>query len=216
MLLAAAGALADERPLAVEAPSPYFSGTYLSAVAGGGIGLLDDDSLDGRIGGGVEVGGRLAMVLQLLDVELLYRYGRYSPSAQGVDVALDRHSFVLDAKVHPLFLILMAGQPAIAGLYVQTGLSGELASFEAPAAGVDDSAAGIGVHVGCGIDVPVTNPNRGSSFWVGFNYRANFTTLDPSFEALDDLDEHLFAIQLHYRHNNLQYGHLPRPSDFGF
>lgn len=211
-------ALAEEDvwPSSEEQPSPWYSGTWLSAVVGGGIGLLQDEALDGRLGGGVEVSGRLAMVLQIVDIELMYRYGRYDLTADGVDVGLDRHAIVGDVKLHPLFLILMTGNHLIAGVYVQTGLSAEFADAKAPSVDLDELNAGVGVHVGCGLDYPLTAPNAGSSFWVGFNYRANFTTLDSSYDPLDDLDEHLFAIHLSYRHNNLQYGTAQRPTDFGF
>ncbi|GMV40723.1 MAG: hypothetical protein AMXMBFR64_24390 [Myxococcales bacterium] len=202
-------------PAPVEPVSPYYNGTWLSIVAGGGIGLLADEALDGRIGGGVEVGGRMALVLQLVDLELMYRYGHYAVTSDATDVTLHRHSIIADVKIHPLFLIVMAGNHLLAGLYVQTGVSAELADARAPSAGVDELVSGAGVHVGCGFDLPLTPPNAGSSLWIGLNYRANFTTLDPP-SPLDDLDEHLFAIQLHYRHNNLQYGHVPRPPDFGF
>lgn len=223
LLLALAPSLAlanegDDRPWPspVEPESPYYSGTWISVVAGGGIGLLSDESLGGRLGPGVEVGGRLALVLQIVDIELLYRYGHYGVTADHAEVALDRHSIMADIKLHPLFLIVMTGNHLLAGLYVQTGVSAELADIRSPEVSVDELVAGAGVHVGCGVDYPLTQPNEGSSFWIGFNYRANFTTLDPSFDALGHLNEHLFAIQLHYRHNNLQSSHVPRPPDFGF
>lgn len=218
LVTSASPALADAEPWPppVEQESPWYSGTWLSAVAGGGVGLLQDESLGGRVGGGLEVAGRLAMVLQIVDIELMYRYGRYDVTAADVPVGLDRHAVIADVKVHPLFLIVMAANHLLAGLYVQTGVSAEIADATAPAVDLDEVTAGVGVHIGCGLDYPLTPPNEGSSFWVGFNYRANFTTLDSSFDPLDDLDEHLFAIHLSYRHNNLQYAHVPRPNDFGF
>lgn len=207
---------APEAPPTVEPKSPYFNGTYLSAVVGGGFGMLADDTLGGRFGPSVSVSGRLAMMLQLLDTELGYRFSSYDVTADGGDVQLQRHAILFDLKIHPLFLILMAGKPSLAGIYAQAGLSAEIARADAPSLALDDTAAGVGVHVGAGFDIPLTDPSRGSSFWLGFNYQANFVDVDLGVEALDDLDEHQFSLQLHYRDNNLQYFHMSRPEDFGF
>lgn len=152
-----------------------YTGAYLGLLAGGGFALHDGDVAPGAV-----VGARASTVLHLADVEARYQ------------MAAAEHHGVVSVHLHPLFLFLLANNRLGATL---GSLSLELGGGPAWS---DAGGFGLAWVWGGGVQVPLTEPDAGQSWWLG---GALTRTSDLAYEALrGEVTTHLL-LRLEYRRN---------------
>lgn len=151
-----------------------------------------------------DVGLRQALVMHLLDTRLAFREERLSPRDGVGGEAFVVRAVDVSTGFHPLYLALLLSDwlgYVAASLYVEAGLGAQFAAGQGGA----ESDAGFRWHVGGGLDLPVTDPDRGWSVWLNGLYR--FTWSDFDFDAGGELDlyHHSAFAGLSLRFNGLLF-----------
>lgn len=158
---------------------------------------------------------RLAGYMSILDLQLSVigsMYDARSTAGEATDVK--RLSLGLETHLHPMFMEVLRGTTlarTIGSLYVAIGADLDLTALDG--AGLDTTEARFGWHIGGGFDVPLTDPDRGWSLWLGFAYRLKFLSVPTGVAGLQDFDEHTFLVSFAYRNNDIFFARLPRPPE---
>lgn len=147
LLVALAAPPAEPEP----AGEPY-TGAFRAVQLGAGPVIADG------VGLGFSVGVRASSVIHLADLELEYRLTSLP------DEGLTQHQLALAGQLHPLFLFLLTNNrwgATLASLFVRLAIGptytsvGHREEFE------------VAWDWGVGLDVPLTSPDDGTSFWLG-------------------------------------------------
>jgi hypothetical protein len=162
----------------VTVPPPRYTGSFYALEAAGGLGRSD-----ARNGLSVDLGVRASSVLQMADIAARYELLRVD------DASL--HAGVVSAQFHPFFMFMLGADrlwTTLASVYLRLGLGGGHATH-AGFTGLWDWGAGL--------DTPITEPDAGSSLWLGFEYRRT-SFLDTSGDPLQS-----FLLRAGWRFNAL-------------
>jgi hypothetical protein len=165
---------------AVEVPPPRYTGAFYAVEAAGGLARLEEDHAPA-----FDIGLRASSVLQMADVAARYELSTVADEAQ--------HRLMFSAQLHPFFIFLLGSDrlfTTLASVYVRLGLGGGWLSGGPGGAVLWDWGAGL--------DTPLTEPDAGSSLWLGAEYRRTSTLDDESIGA-PPLQS--FVLRLGYRFN---------------
>jgi hypothetical protein len=154
----------------------------------------------------------LASILSLADVQISFVGSRYRAELEQGSFDVTRFSVGGEIHLHPLFLFTIRNTRVwywLAGIYGSVGMDLDITQFEDEGTELD-----FGWHIGAGMDVPLTDPDAGSSLWLGLAYRLKFLEiLDPHGIAAD-FDEHMLLLTIGYRNHDVDFMRWPRPSEF--
>ncbi len=191
-----------------------WTGVYWGFGIIGGIQISSNDAFEETLGWAAGAQARLSFALHLMDFQLTYLRGSSTPTTTGLggpaELEVTTDGISASLAIHPLF-IAMPIDPfwgvVFASLHILGGASLEHATFEGPAGPFEQDWT-IAWHLGGGLDIPLTDQNRGSSLWVGGQYRFNTYTTDvPALEAVEEdfYQQHFFLVSLSYRVNGLPF-----------
>jgi len=179
-----------------------YTGAALGLALHGGPTVMNDDSLSSRVGFVAGVAGRMTGLLQLSDGELGYHLSRTSPSGRAGEVGVMRHGFSFTAGFHPLFLLGLGNRwihYVINSVHADIGGSYHLTTLSF---GGDTRTRGdIGWQWGGGLDLPLQNPNKGTSWWLGLRYRQVRVNTDLATERILNVGQHQLLVSLEHRWN---------------
>jgi hypothetical protein len=195
-------------------PVEHYNGTYLGLTAAGAFGVLDADG--GQLGGGAEIGGRMGLVINVLDLALRYRFCHFGGEARFEDI--NRHSLALSGRLHPMF-VRMTGQRFIdyvmSGFYVEFGLGLDSTSWQSGDRREDQLAGSV--LLGAGMDIPMGLPDGPRSLWLELRYNRVFGLPPPGGSSGEPrFDEHVTTVGLSYRWHGLGFGRVSRPEELEF
>ena len=208
----AAASPSGSSPVVVPSPPPpapppkakanrYTGATYGLALLGGPT-VLNDDALGSRLGFVVGVASRMTGLLQLSDVELGYALSRSSPTGPRGEVGVLRHGISATMGLHPLFLAVLGNRWSsyvLSSLHLDIGGSYHLTTL---GFGGDSKTRGdIGWQWGGGLDLPLQDPNQGSSLWLGLRYRQVRVNTDLANDRIHNVGEHQLLLTLEHRWN---------------
>jgi len=151
-----------------------------------------------------DVGIRQALVMHLLDTRLAFGEEHVSPRGDADAQKLVVRSVGLSSAFHPLFMALLFSDwlgYLVASWYLEAGIGGQYATLDG---GAQDDW-GFRFHVGSGVDVPLTDPDRGWSFWLNSLYRFTWADFDFDSGAELNLHHHGFFAGLSLRFNGLLF-----------
>ena len=202
-------------------PSPArYMGAHIGGGILGGTGLLSyggyDEDVPSWTAGGF---ARVSSVLQLLDMQLEYRYRRLALVVKQAKTTFRGHSVVYSANIHPFFFNILRNNRwwyIASGFYIQAGGGVERMAIRSSPLQVDRVEWAPLFHGGVGLDIPLDNPNDGGGLWLGLNYRYQGVLLDVDLGRGSDVDGHLFLMSLGYRSNDLNFTRLKRPPELEF
>ncbi|MCB9788760.1 MAG: hypothetical protein H6744_18945, partial [Deltaproteobacteria bacterium] len=210
LLLAGGHARADE------ATVHRYQGAFWAIQAHTGL-VMRRDPRPGE-GVGAALGGslRLATVLSLLDIQASVFAARYETRAlDDARVRVTRWSLGFEGHLHPLFLGTIYNNRLwywLAGIYGSFGVDLDLTRLAVSGPG-SLRDRGLAWHLGVGMDVPVTDPNRGAGFWLGVAFRAKFLDVDSGGLGLGSFNERMITLTFAYRNNNIFFARLPPPTE---
>jgi hypothetical protein len=216
--LAAAAALWVMPPpaRAGDAEVHKYQGAFWAIQAHTGVAMRRDrrpgETLGPALGGSL----RFATVLSVLDLQGSIFAARYSTrAADDSPVEVTRWSLGFEGHLHPLLLGTVYNNRlwyTLSAIYASFGVDLDLTRLGVRGA-PDPRDRGIGWHLGAGVDVPITDPNRGAGFWLGMAYRAKFLRVDSRELALGSFDEHMITLTIAYRNNNIFVARIPPPTE---
>jgi hypothetical protein len=205
-----------------EAAAPEAQGRYQGAFWGPQLHLGLTTRLDAGAG---EAPGpalglslRVATLAELLDLQLTALGSWYQarpPGAEPVDVK--RLSVGVEIHLHPLFLRHLQGTWLdlwLAGLYLAAGGDADVTDLDG--AGQSRTEVDFGWHLGAGMDVPLTDPRRGPSVWIGLAYRLKFLFVSTGIPGLHDFSEHTLLLTVGYRDPDIFGARVPRPTELDY
>lgn len=180
--------------------SKYYNGSFVDLSARAGYQHVTSASYRGL---SWDVGLRQALVMHLLDTRLAFREEHYSPRSGSGGGTLVVRAVDVSTAFHPLYMALLFSDRIgylIASWYIEAGVGGQYATL--PNVGDD---WGFRFHIGSGLDVPITDPDRGWSIWLNTLYR--FTWADFDFDAGGEFNlyHHALFAGLSLRFNGLLF-----------
>lgn len=181
--------------------SKYYSGAFVEVGSRAGLQHASGAALRGW---SWDVGLRQAFPMHLLDTRLAYgeeRFSRRDGDAGGDFVA---RAVDLTTAFHPLYLALLLsnwGGYVLASFYVEAGIGGQHVTFDAG----ELRDFGLRLHLGTGIDAPITDPDRGVSLWLSIAYRFTWADFDVTNDEEVDLRRHAGFAGLALRFNGLLF-----------
>jgi hypothetical protein len=192
--------------------SSAYQGSYWSVQGHLGLTTGFEDGHVESPGPSLGLSLRLASVLSLADFQVSALGSNYSTAWQGTSIGVTRVSVGGEAHIHPFFLLTLQNSYLgnwLAGIYGSIGADLDLTVLdELP------MEADFGWHVGLGMDFPLTDPNNGTSTWLGVAYRIKFLeVMGPAGEETD-FGEHTIVFTIGYRDNDINFMRLPIPSEF--
>jgi len=197
---------------------PKFDGNHTGFVVGAGATWLDRP-VPGVADQGLSVraAARLALVLQLVDLELALEHASHGGTSGG---SLARTELGLQVATHPASLILLfndrlsdilAGLHAYGGVsLVRAALSGTDAMAKAARKGSEAVEFRPGLALGIGADLPLTARDLDWGVWLTVRYGVRWLTFgkaQPDFR----LDDSQFLVLLGYRSYRTDWARVPRP-----
>jgi len=215
------GLLAVHAPRAAAA-EPRTYGDYDGAFWGfearaGAVFRTDDPGLEPIAGLGL--GLRAATLLSLIDVELgleTFAATRLAgPEGDKTDHDLRRTSVIGEARLHPLFVRALEGgfgARLLASIHVSLGGALELMWVGGKAQ--DQTNVGVGVRVGVGAEVPLTDPSaRSWSLWLGAAWRLTVVGFSAAPRGLGDMDQQGVWLSLSLRFHGVDFARIPKPPE---
>jgi len=179
--------------------------TYTGAFAGVRVETAATYPLPGSaqdgLGLSAGLGGRFATIVQVLDLEGMYRFHRYEVSEQVVG----QHRLEVNVRLHPL---LMSHLGSTRRSYIRGGvhlLGGLGVAWDRADSG--DSFSPI-VQLGLGFDLPLNSPDAPSGWWLGLSWRAALGFAEVT-GARENTGHHLFMLSLEFRVHTLNFMNLP-------
>lgn len=118
-------------------------------------------------GWGFDLGFRHASVMMLADARASYTFASL-PGGSGT-AGRQRHGAWVHGLVHPLFASLLGSKwfgYVVGSLAFEIGVGATLEASEAAPV-----RFGGAWSLGVGLDIPITDPDRGRAAWLLFNYR---------------------------------------------
>lgn len=239
LLMSAPGAWAAEatdpstrpalRTAPVEPPPPPYASRWDGNATGFVVGpawTRLDRALPGidRTGLGLRVAGRMSFVMQFVDFEVFLEHARHGGAALAgggsTGGGLSRTDLGGQMAVHPGFPLtvfndfwsdVFAGVHGYAGLsMVRAALDGEPAVAAAGGTGSSQVDWRPSVHVGAGVDVPLTARGQDHGWWLTLRYDLrwmNFGDFNPDLSLADSK----VMVLLGYRSYSTSWAHVPRP-----
>jgi hypothetical protein len=199
---------------ATDAVVHKYQGAFWAIQAHTGLVFRRDPRPDESIGPVLGGSLRLATVLSVLDIQGSVFAARYSTRAvDDSRVQVTRWSLGFEGHLHPLLLGTVYNNRLwywLSSIYASFGVDLDLTRLglrDAP----DRKDRGLAWHLGAGMDVPITDPNRGSGFWLGLAFRAKFLNVDSGALGLGDFDERMVTLTFAYRNNNIFRVRVPPP-----
>ena len=200
---------------AEEPEEPYrYLGAFWGLQAHSGVLIPEGLSEGSEPGVYYGVSARFALFATLVDLELKATAGHYTLAQPGGDPAkIDRFSIGIENHAHPFLVLIIQKRPLqqwLAGLYLSMGLDLDIAHRQ------DDGELFIypGFKMGLGSEYPLTDPDAGWSLWLGLSYHYKMTIGEAP--ELGDMNEHLVALTLGYRNNNIYFARAPRLPEFDY
>lgn len=146
-----------------------------------------------------DVGVRQALVMSLLDTRVSYGEERWSAADNAGIVS---RSLQVHTAFHPLYMALLLSNwlgYVLSSWHLELGLGGHLSH----ARDLSVTDPGFRFSVGSGLDVPITDPDRGVSVWLNALYRYNWIDFDTSRDTEINLHHHAGWLGLSLRFNGL-------------
>lgn len=151
-----------------------------------------------------DVGLRQALVMHLLDTRIAYEQDRFSPRSPAVTGQFTVHSVGITGAFHPLYMALLLSDwfgYVIASWYIEAGLAGQYGRFN----GGEEDDFGLRLSLGTGLDIPITDPDRGWSIWLNTLYRFTWSDFDLDSGGEVNLHHHAGWAGLSLRFNGLLF-----------
>jgi hypothetical protein len=196
----------------VSQDSSAYQGSYWSVQGHLGVTTGFEDGHVESPGPSLGLSLRLASVLSLADFQLSALGSTYTAALGESPMGVTRISVGVEAHLHPFFLLTLRNSLLwnwIAGIYGSIGADLDLTVIDKLPVETD-----LGWHVGLGMDIPLTNPNEGTSAWLGVAYRIKFLEVRGPTGVETDFGEHTFLFTIGYRDNDINFMRLPIPTEF--
>ena len=208
-------------PPEVDQPEIHrYDGNHTGVVAG-----ATTTSLQREIAGiaargyGFRVGGRIASVLQIADLEFTYEHVKHG-AANGADAAWTRNEAGMLISLHPGFPFAVfntAFYDVVAGVHgylgtsmVRATLRGAPALAQAHSDGQELSSWQPCLAVGAGLDVPLSPRGASSGLWLTLRYGLRWMGFGPHDPNLNLADSQAM-VELNWRFYDTSWARLPRP-----
>lgn len=181
--------------------SKFFNGSFWEVSVRGGVSAVAGEDLDAWT---LDAGLRQALPMLLADTRLSYRYDRLAGSSSaGV---LEHHRVMLHGALHPFYFFLLGSDwlaYVISSPYVEVGIGGQYALLDFEARSETDLE--FIWSIGGGLDIPLSDPDRGAAPWLNLLYRYSASGFDLPDGGELDTDQHSFIIGLGWRTNGLLF-----------
>ncbi|MEZ4266800.1 MAG: hypothetical protein R3F39_10510 [Myxococcota bacterium] len=208
--------LPTPRAAAAEAEVHKYQGAFWAIQAHTGLVLRKDQRPGETVGPALGGSLRFATVLSVLDLQASVFAARYSTRAlDDTRVQVTRWSLGFEGHLHPLLLGTVYNNRLwywLSSIYASFGVDLDFTRLGLRD-GPDKRDRGLAWHLGAGMDVPVTDPNRGAGFWLGIAFRAKFLNVDSGALGLGDFDERMVTLTFAYRNNNIFVARIPPPPE---
>jgi hypothetical protein len=189
-----------EAPVVQDGPRSSYTGAFAAPRVEAGPTYKLPGSKQEGLGWSVGVGGRMATIVQIFDLDTMYRFHRY----RVADETVNQHRLELDIRLHPW---LMSHLGSTKRSYVRGGvhvLAGLGVSWNQLATG--DSWSPL-FQAGLGFDLPLTSPNKGAGWWLGVSWRAAFTWVETTGREYG-VAHQLLLLSFEYRIHSLNFLNL--------
>ena len=178
----------------------FFNGAFVEVSARGGLTDVSGSQWGGWIG---DVGLRQAFPMHLLDTRLAFRHEEFQ--TPGLD-KLSVNALEISGAFHPLYLALLFSDwwgYVLAGWYVELQAGVHYTSVK----WLDnkENDFGFAYGIGTGLDVPLTDPDRGWSIWLNALYRYRRQDFDFDSGGEIELHGHTGFLGLAFRANGLLF-----------
>lgn len=178
----------------------FYNGAFVDVAARGSRALAAGSSLNGW---SWDVGLRQALVMHLLDTRLSYSED-YFGAGEGQSGAFTQRSVSVHGAFHPLYMALLLSKfwgYVLAAWYIEAGIGGHYTRESS----IDEDDFGLRLSLGSGLDIPLTDPDRGWSLWVNTLYRFTWTDFDFDGGGEINLHHHGLWLGLSLRFNGLLF-----------
>ncbi len=181
--------------------SKFFNGSFYEFSVRGGLSAVAGEDLDAW---SVDAGLRQALPMLLADTRISYRYDRLSPDDDSL--RLEHHRLMVHGAIHPFYFFLLGSDwfaYVISSPYLELGVGGQYGLLDVADEPEDDLE--LILSIGAGLDIPLSDPDRGFAPWLNVLYRYSASGFDRPDGSELDTDQHSFIIGLGWRVNGLLF-----------